>query len=294
MKRLDYTGFKEHAFNAWSNEMAYWLGFFAADGNVPKKSNYINITLKYSDRDHLVKFKNFLGLREGFLRETKTTVNNKEFTQARLSFTSKVVKERLISLGIIPSKSQFDIDFTQYVPFEYMTPFLLGYFDGDGSYLGMNSDTRTIGIAYCGSYSFIKSVRDYFVTVYTFNPTSLYFQDDGMCYASWGSVKDVTSFANLHLSSLGSLPLERKLHSSRIIVSGEAYDNCLNCKITITRGTKNKLCSNCYSFERRKVIRPNKEELQVLLKSHSFSALGRRYEVSDNAVRKWAKTYGLL
>ena len=43
----------------------------------------------------------------------------------------------------------------------------------------------------------------------------------------------------------------------------------------------------------RKVERPSKEELSQLLLESSFSAIGRTYGVSDNAVRKWCKSYGL-
>lgn len=47
-------------------------------------------------------------------------------------------------------------------------------------------------------------------------------------------------------------------------------------------------------IEHRKVVRPTKNELMVLLKETSFCAIGRKYGVSDNAVRKWAKQYGIL
>ena len=294
MRKLDYSGFRENAFDIWTPEMAYWLGFFAADGSVPERTSYINITLNYKDRDHLVKFKKFLGLQDHFLKDTYTTVGGKNYTQARLSFTSKYMKERLITLGLKPRKSQLDIDFTQYVPYEYMTPFLLGYFDGDGSYSGINSETKNLSIIYCGSHSFIKSVRDYFTTTYSFKQSPLYLADDGMCYLHWGSVKDVTYFANLHLRVLGNIPLERKLQSARDIVSGIAYDACLNCGVLITKGTKTKLCQKCSSLTRRKVVRPSKEELTILLRSNNYSALGRKFGVSDNAVRKWAKNYGLI
>lgn len=44
----------------------------------------------------------------------------------------------------------------------------------------------------------------------------------------------------------------------------------------------------------RKVIWPTKEELEKLLKTHSYVKIGNMYGVSDNAVRKWAKKYGLI
>lgn len=43
----------------------------------------------------------------------------------------------------------------------------------------------------------------------------------------------------------------------------------------------------------RKVDRPSKEKLVKELKASNFSAVGREYGVSDNAVRKWFKSYGL-
>lgn len=43
----------------------------------------------------------------------------------------------------------------------------------------------------------------------------------------------------------------------------------------------------------RKVDRPSKEVLEKEIESNSWSALGKKYGVSDNAVRKWAKSYGI-
>ena len=47
------------------------------------------------------------------------------------------------------------------------------------------------------------------------------------------------------------------------------------------------------NIAQRRVERPSKEELSQLLQESSFSAIGRAYGVSDNAVRKWCKYYGL-
>ncbi len=56
-------------------------------------------------------------------------------------------------------------------------------------------------------------------------------------------------------------------------------------------------CSTCNnSLEKlsiRKVDRPSKEELLELLWSQSTLSLGKVYGVSDNAIRKWAKIYGI-
>jgi hypothetical protein len=56
-----------------------------------------------------------------------------------------------------------------------------------------------------------------------------------------------------------------------------------------------KYCSvGCSSKATRRVERPSKEELAKELESRSWVAIGRRYGVSDNAVRKWARSYKIL
>lgn len=45
---------------------------------------------------------------------------------------------------------------------------------------------------------------------------------------------------------------------------------------------------------KRKVKRPTKDELIEMMSISSFSELGRKFGVSDSAVRKWARRYGIL
>lgn len=48
-------------------------------------------------------------------------------------------------------------------------------------------------------------------------------------------------------------------------------------------------------INKRKVQeRPSKEELKKMIEKHSYSFLGRKYNVSDNAIRKWAKHYQII
>lgn len=53
-----------------------------------------------------------------------------------------------------------------------------------------------------------------------------------------------------------------------------------------------KMCLDCYNKEQASNI-PPKEELREHFKDKSMCAIGRIYNVSDNAVRKWCKKYGL-
>jgi hypothetical protein len=43
----------------------------------------------------------------------------------------------------------------------------------------------------------------------------------------------------------------------------------------------------------RKVAHPPKEELYALIQTTNFVSLGKTFGVSDNAIRKWCKAYGI-
>ncbi len=73
---------------------------------------------------------------------------------------------------------------------------------------------------------------------------------------------------------------------------------CGNCFV-VSKGNKRMQkrtsCSpECAWITSRKVKRPSKVDLKEAILHNSWLALGRKYKVSDNAVRKWAKQYGLL
>ena len=71
--------------------------------------------------------------------------------------------------------------------------------------------------------------------------------------------------------------------------------NCLNCKSRFKQNSPDQIyCSKkCSELDHRKIERPLKKELEELINNNSWSAIGRMYGVSDNAVRKWAKSYGI-
>ena len=55
-----------------------------------------------------------------------------------------------------------------------------------------------------------------------------------------------------------------------------------------------KLCVHCYRVSTRKVERPSKDKLLELVNSMPFTQVGKMFGVSDNAVRKWCRAYGIL
>lgn len=53
------------------------------------------------------------------------------------------------------------------------------------------------------------------------------------------------------------------------------------------------MCVECYRLSSRKTEWPSKEELKELIRTKSFVQIGKDFGVSDNAVRRWCKSYNL-
>ena len=62
---------------------------------------------------------------------------------------------------------------------------------------------------------------------------------------------------------------------------------CKRCGKEISR--KAQYCIQCGHIQQRIVKRPPREELKSLIRKYSFVELGKKYNVSDNAIKKWCK-----
>lgn len=66
---------------------------------------------------------------------------------------------------------------------------------------------------------------------------------------------------------------------------------CIDCGKEISRNSLR--CNQCSHKLQYKVQHPNREELKQLIRTMPFVQIGKKYNVSDNAVRKWCDKYNL-
>ena len=118
----------EKFFKKWSPQMAYVLGFFAADGSMYKTKRGTNfIEFQITDGDLLKEIKNALGSNH---KITKVIRNKNQKPIYRIQIGSKEIFRDLLRFGLTPAKSK--ILRMPLVPAKYFADFLRGYFDGDG------------------------------------------------------------------------------------------------------------------------------------------------------------------
>lgn len=67
---------------------------------------------------------------------------------------------------------------------------------------------------------------------------------------------------------------------------------CKECGKEVSK-SKSGLCISCFNKSRSTKNKPDKEELRNLIMSLPFTKIAKIYGVSDNAIRKWCKSYNL-
>lgn len=75
--------------------------------------------------------------------------------------------------------------------------------------------------------------------------------------------------------------------------SNKTVKYCSNCHKELGKSNQTGLCVQCLAETRRTVERPSKEQLLQELKESNFTQVGKRYNVTDNTIRKWCKAYEL-
>lgn len=99
---------------------------------------------------------------------------------------------------------------------------------------------------------------------------------------------------NCHSQVEKDLTSKRAEVNKKFISKYKPVIKCINCSNIITKFSTSKKCKKCIKIGKRKVNWPLKEQLAMDITTMSWCAIGRKYGVSDNAVRKWAKQYEII
>jgi hypothetical protein len=140
-------------------EKAYWLGFIAADGcNYWREENAsLVISIGRKDRSHLEKFRLFMNTNadiKDFINTSGFSNDNQEM--CKIVLNSKDLSNDLTDKGIVPHKSL--ILKPPKIDEQFFLPFILGYFDGDGSLF--KTQQNIYGINFVGTKEMLEWIND--------------------------------------------------------------------------------------------------------------------------------------
>lgn len=151
----------DNFFKYQNADMAYLLGFLAADGSISSKENRIMIQLQKEDKALLEKINQLVESN----REIKEYLTNAGNETCKIEFCSSEWKKDLAIYNIIPNKT-FTLLPPTYLDKKYYIDYIRGYFDADGT-IYYNSNNYKYGFEIVGaSKAMIEWIRGVFANDY--------------------------------------------------------------------------------------------------------------------------------
>lgn len=138
-----------------TEQQAYVLGFFAADGSV--SASDVRLCLAAKDKEHLLKIRSLLGSAHAVNEYT----DPKGHCTVVWAATSEELVRDLTRNGVGPRKTH-TLRWPEHLSDEMLRHFLRGYFDGDGSaysYIPKGYITPQVRLTFSGNETFLTGCR---------------------------------------------------------------------------------------------------------------------------------------
>lgn len=136
---VSFLSYNENYFNEIDTpQKAYWLGFMYTDGYVTTNNRW-GITLGIKDIDHLVKFTKAFDSNINIKTRKRASkfedTLGKEYEECSFLINNSNMHKNLIAKGVISNKTKSMVfPPKEIIPEEFLSHFIRGLFDGDGSY----------------------------------------------------------------------------------------------------------------------------------------------------------------
>jgi hypothetical protein len=148
-KRRSDIKVNHNFFREYNSYSCYWAGFILADGYIREdKRNTLCIKLSIRDIEHLEKFKNLIEF-EGEIEK------NDIF--CRISISSKKIIHDLSEKFSIRSRKTYIAYIEEKIPYEFLSHFIRGYLDGDGTLCKTSCET----LGFIGTKKTLESIREF-------------------------------------------------------------------------------------------------------------------------------------
>ena len=146
-----------------TEEKAYWLGFFYADGYLDKNGSLLKIDLTAKDALHLQRFADIFQREVRVHARSADKRNGRVYKVATCAISCAYLWKELRAKGIKQGNTLSEDDsIFQHVSDELLHHFVRGFFDGDGT-VYRNKEVLVFG--FVGSISFIAHLREVLIAM---------------------------------------------------------------------------------------------------------------------------------
>lgn len=137
-----------------SIDKAYFLGLIYADGSIHYKKAEMKLPLQEKDKIILDKFNYYINSNKP-LRINKAKIKNRSNMYSFVIENRKIIED-LKKLGVLPNKES-NIKFPYFLKEKYISHFIRGFFDGDGSIYKQGS---SLVFNFTGTHNMINSINE--------------------------------------------------------------------------------------------------------------------------------------
>lgn len=157
--------FNEKFFNKIdTEEKAYWLGFLMADGYISKNNNSykIGLTLSTCDYAHLEKLNKSLESNHPIKTYEPTKSSYSKNSYSRIIYYSETMFNDLLKYNLVEHKTNVLIPPDISLLENYVSDFIRGYFDGNGSITHTNTElSNSYAFKLVSTKKFLDFVNNY-------------------------------------------------------------------------------------------------------------------------------------
>ena len=176
----------EQFFDAIDTEQkAYVLGLFMADGYNDTKKGIIRLKLQERDKAILEQVKSMLGYTGKLYKHTYNKPNQQD--QYALQIRSKYLSDRLAELGVIPYR-RLAMSFPTNLPQDLIPHYIRGFFDGNGSVYNSR-------VSISGNIGFIEELQNLLITELGISKTKIALQNKACGNMHLYKLKDIDALA---------------------------------------------------------------------------------------------------
>lgn len=169
--------FNRNAFDKIETEAdAYWLGFILADGYINEDRQFLKIKLGKKDKNHLLKFANYMQEENPKLIEEFGGAITKDNLCVGIEYDSSTLIENLKKYKLCQAKSGKEIPI-YFNDIELTKAYIRGIIDGDGCI-----SPSVKGIKVLGSLATCEYIKDFFGKYYNYQPEKEYIHKYGVIY----------------------------------------------------------------------------------------------------------------
>lgn len=268
----------DNYFSNLTDEVAWVLGLWAADGHVLNPTNTVAISQSDDYGLKLLKYIKKILQYTGPIYDRHTTgigyISGREVNRVNaymLNILSKQMKIDLEKYNIVPAKSLI-YKYPENLPIEYLYPFLRGLLDGDGSVF-LNKKENIIGISLIGNKELIHRLKELI-------PVKCSVYIDKKTKNCW-----VIRWAGNNAIELGE------------IIYGEKYDHLYKYVKYDRFWKKLKIVSKPTKHERF-LLKKKGKVLKIIQKKGNrkkinVSEMVRLLDIDPTTIKKWIKEYSL-